>query len=298
MLKQYEKIGQRTFTLDELKHILSIEDQYKLYGHLKSRVILKAQEDLKKHTDIYFEFKEIKQGRAIHQIKFFIYTNKKEDSKDTHPEENTQTIIPEIEPSSLDSPLLLELTQRTRSWGIPKQKLKVYCEKYSKEYIFTRLQYVEHQINVKAKSGNAIANPGGYLHTIMGLDDWISPIEERKERELSKRRMITDLNQKKRQLKEEEKSLKTTLHNKEIEIIQALFAKDTAAKMAAIELAKNARMGSFDKNKTAEQNLENNFLFRVAVYNKAKELNPTLFEALHQEYMPLLKRVRQLLLSV
>ncbi len=291
LLKQYEKIGHRTFTIEELKHILSIEDQYKLYGHLKSRIILKAKEDLKKHTDIFFEFKEFKQGRAVHRIKFFIYPN-------TEEKEAPNTKQAKINPSSLDSPFLTELVELTRNWGTSKNRLRKYTEKYSKDYILARVNSVAHNIKVKAQSGNSINNPAGYLHTIMEMEDWVDPIQERKERELSKRRMIEDLNQRKRQLKAEEKLLKTELHNKEIEIIQQLFAQNEAAKSAAIDLAKKAPMVSFDYKKSVEQNLEENFLFRVAVYNKAKELNPQLFEGLRKDYLPKIQQVKKLLLSL
>jgi len=43
----------------------------------KKRVLLKAQEELKKYTDISFTFEEIKQGRKIVTIKFIINNQKK-----------------------------------------------------------------------------------------------------------------------------------------------------------------------------------------------------------------------------
>lgn len=72
LLKQYEKIKERTISVDELKGLLKLEDKYRLYGHFKKRVIHQAQKDLEKSADIYFTFKEIKRGRKVRFLKFRI----------------------------------------------------------------------------------------------------------------------------------------------------------------------------------------------------------------------------------
>lgn len=50
-------------------------EQYPKYANFKQRVILQAQRELKAESDIYFEFTEIKKGRAIIKIEFHIYRN-------------------------------------------------------------------------------------------------------------------------------------------------------------------------------------------------------------------------------
>lgn len=76
LLKQYLNIGERTFDFEELKNILAIaEGEYKLYSHFKSRVILKAQSELREKTDIIFDFEEIKEKRKVIAIKFYIKPN-------------------------------------------------------------------------------------------------------------------------------------------------------------------------------------------------------------------------------
>jgi plasmid replication initiation protein len=99
LLKQYEKLGERKFTLDELKKILSVEDNksYNIYNNFKQKVILKAQEELAKKTDIYFEFEEVKKGRKVFAIKFTI--NKQQ--KDNDCEETKQLDIEDVS-TSLD----------------------------------------------------------------------------------------------------------------------------------------------------------------------------------------------------
>ena len=74
LLKQYEKIGQREFDVAELKAILAIEDikSYALYGQFKRDVLEKAMIHINMHTDIYIEYQEIKLGRRVSKINFFI----------------------------------------------------------------------------------------------------------------------------------------------------------------------------------------------------------------------------------
>lgn len=76
LLKQYEKIGIRTFNVEELKDILGIdENTYPLYADFKRRVIIQSQKEINKKTDIHFEFGQIKTGRKVTELKFIIKTN-------------------------------------------------------------------------------------------------------------------------------------------------------------------------------------------------------------------------------
>lgn len=91
LLKQYEKIKSRTIELEELRRLVGsteidqngeiVKEDYPLYANFKSRVILPAQKELKQKTDIYFNFKEIKQGKRVVSIKFDIFENTKNKKK-------------------------------------------------------------------------------------------------------------------------------------------------------------------------------------------------------------------------
>ena len=73
LLKQFERIGERTFRIDDLREVLGISTkQYKRYNDFKRFVIQQAYQDLKRHTDINFEYEEIKEGRRIASIRFII----------------------------------------------------------------------------------------------------------------------------------------------------------------------------------------------------------------------------------
>lgn len=73
---EYKKIW--NIELEELKKLLgATEKSYSIYQNVKNRIIIKAQKELKEKTDICFDFEEIKTGRKVTSIKFFIKANKK-----------------------------------------------------------------------------------------------------------------------------------------------------------------------------------------------------------------------------
>lgn len=73
LLKQYQKIGERTIKLQELREMLSIKKtEYAKYSHFKTRVIKQAHKEINEKTDIRMDFEELKQGRKVVAIKFYI----------------------------------------------------------------------------------------------------------------------------------------------------------------------------------------------------------------------------------
>lgn len=78
ILKQYEKRGERTIEVQELKKLLGIDiKQYPRFNSFRERVIDSAKIALEKYTDIKFDYETICiRGRKVNKIKFRIYKNK------------------------------------------------------------------------------------------------------------------------------------------------------------------------------------------------------------------------------
>ncbi len=73
LLKQYVKLKNRTIDIAHLREILDIgKQQYKLYGHFKSRVLAPSKEEINEYTDILFDFNEVKDGKKVIAINFII----------------------------------------------------------------------------------------------------------------------------------------------------------------------------------------------------------------------------------
>ncbi len=69
LLKQYEKIGKRSITLEFLYRIF---DQYDSYKDLKKRIIEPAKKEINEKSDITFTYEEVKVGKKVYELKFII----------------------------------------------------------------------------------------------------------------------------------------------------------------------------------------------------------------------------------
>lgn len=73
ILNQYKKIGKIKKKLTDLKLMIGVlEEKYQKYNNFKKRILLKAQKELDEKTDITFTFEEIKLGRKVDEIVFYI----------------------------------------------------------------------------------------------------------------------------------------------------------------------------------------------------------------------------------
>lgn len=77
LLKEYEKLTRRTFTVVELQDLLQVPNSLKRYDNFKRKVLKVAEKELIENCDIFFEFEEIKEGRKVNEILFRIKPNSK-----------------------------------------------------------------------------------------------------------------------------------------------------------------------------------------------------------------------------
>ena len=73
---EFKKQGYIEIDINELRNLLRCDVIYPLYADFKRRVLAQAQKELKKMSDISFEFEELKTGRTVTSLKFYIRANK------------------------------------------------------------------------------------------------------------------------------------------------------------------------------------------------------------------------------
>ncbi len=74
--KRYGNKAEKIVKVDELREILEIPKSYR-FNNIKVQVLEKAQKELAEHTDIIFDFQEIKTGRKVTHLKLIIQENPK-----------------------------------------------------------------------------------------------------------------------------------------------------------------------------------------------------------------------------
>jgi len=77
LIKQYEKIGKRTILISDLRKMFQLENKYQKHAEFRRKTIDTAHKELKEKSDLYFEYKQNKQGRNIVSITMTIKLNAK-----------------------------------------------------------------------------------------------------------------------------------------------------------------------------------------------------------------------------
>lgn len=77
LIKQYEAIGKRTILISDLRKMFQLENKYPRHGDFRSYVIETAKKELKEKSDLYFEYKQNKDGRNVISITMIIKLNSK-----------------------------------------------------------------------------------------------------------------------------------------------------------------------------------------------------------------------------
>jgi plasmid replication initiation protein len=217
LLKQYENIGERTLSVVKLRVMLGIEpDNYANYANFKQKVLLVAQKELTKKSDITFDIFEKKEKRKVEQIKFVIKHNN-----------------PEDKPTPLE--INKELFERLQKYFcLPEKQAEEVLKKYDEVHIHKVLIYVEREI----KKGT-VKNIGAYTMKAIkeNYQEQRSLFDEVKKDKKNEQKILEQRKQDKERLKDDYEKYKKNLAQKYI----ANLNKDELAELEtnSIILAKN-----------------------------------------------------------
>lgn len=149
LLKSYEGLSERTFTVDELREKLGLEGKYDAWNNFKQRVLQHAQKEIEAKTDISFTFVPIKKGRTIEKVKFFIKANPSKKNDDKAELKNDIIEVVKVD----EDPDLLEIYQAALHSGvnvnIGKSKIKEWLVSYKKDNIIEAINIVGIRKNIK-----------------------------------------------------------------------------------------------------------------------------------------------------
>jgi plasmid replication initiation protein len=279
LLKQYEKIGKRTFSVDDLKETLAVMDKYPLYANFKQRIIMKAQEDLATYTDIRFTFEEIKKGRAIQSIVFTIKSNK------TIVEER-KLLTPILTKVFDENSSNVEIYNLVKEFpGVNQTTINDWFSKYSHEYIVERINILLKQL----AKGKEIKNPMGYLQKLM-LQDTLFTITDEKNTTKVATNKNTKISEKniKDKMKELE-DLKIFYYETQNQIINEFLLNNERENKRVLEYIQLSP--HYDGNISLEENLQRVTLIAI-INTKVREAYPQLFSDLDSKYLAHEKRVK------
>lgn len=159
LLQQYKAIGQRRMSITELRRYLGIEDsQYKLYASFKTRIIKFAEKEINTKSDLYFDYKEEKEGRKVIAIEFFIRENTNVNNKETFIAKpvSSQNRVSDIKPKK---PIIQGVVEELHNvWGVDRNTACVLVKDYPESVINNAIEFIKDKLLSKE-----IENPAAYL---------------------------------------------------------------------------------------------------------------------------------------
>ena len=271
LLKQYEKIGKRTFSIDDLKETLAVMDKYPLYANFKQRIIMKAQEDLETYTDIRFTFEEVKKGRSIHSIVFTIKSNRSivEERKLLTP------IITKIFDENVNNMEIYNLVKEFP--GVNQNTVNDWFNKYNREYIIERINILLKQL----AKGKEIKNPMGYLQKLMLQETLFTGFEEKASTKSEIKKINKNLEKSVLDKIKELEELKVFYYETQNQIVNEFLLANNTEKNQVLEFIQLSP--HYDVNQSLEDNLQRVTL--VALINtRVRDSYPKLFVELDKKY--------------
>ncbi len=300
LLKQFEYKGFRTIVIEDLKEMFEIKDEYPRFSNFYQKVIITSIDAINKNTDLRIpkdKIEKIKRGRKVYALRFMIMSKSDEEVSIMRNEFVPKTLFDNIEEAEIVEEKLSEADKLfeefqaivVKQFGVtPTTFVKMLSsKKYSKKDI-------EQAINVtrRANYNQMIkSNIAGFF--IKALKEGYTDTKEeaKKSRGAAVSSKKAEPNPKKIELQELEKKLRAELIEKENAIIQALFIEQPSLQEVIFEELKTSRVAGYDSDKTEEENMMDP-QFAGAFRNSARKRFVERFEALDNQYVPRLKKIK------
>ena len=264
LLKRFENLGEVTFEIHRLKHILGLEkDEYPLYGNFKNKVILVAQRELAERTDIAFTFTEMKEGKRVTSLRFFIAKNAPKEQLISFPEppaiaceapiEKSKPAKREPTPRGSAAPppkdegdteenfnrLVTMLPEKFRKMKSLENLISKGLQQYGFDFVARNINYSNVKSNASKPGSNPLkrANYGAYLAKALAGDFGLSFQENEEltaeERAIAEQRRKEEAE--KKQAEEKRRAKETADQEKAEGILLALPESDLSAIRAEAE---------------------------------------------------------------
>jgi len=263
LLKQYEKIGQRKFDIYELKETVGaiesiikrkkteIIDHYPLYGNFRQRVLLKAQKDLLKYTDIKFTFEPIKRGRKVTEIIFYISKN--------HPTRTPIIIKKETEEKPIIYNVFAQIENKIKDWNTkPTEETinKLLENGAREENIREAVKYTQNRIDSKKPIDNEVAYFVKMVQEAKKQGNLFDPIEHKKGKEEDRQKAEEKRQNKIETLELKAQKLRTKISREQNKIVAEIKEKHPKKVKEIYEKMKLETFSGYDPRKTEKENLQ------------------------------------------
>ena len=272
ILKQYYRFNaersEKWFNIQELKEILGVVENYRLYGSFKQKVLVLAQERFAQFADISFDYIEKKQGKAVTEIKFSIRPTIPTDAPDwlkdeveremqAHKEQRTRSNVEKTPPENAivissvmpKEEMFQKLLPKAKSIGISEAVLRLVIDTHDAEAVRNGLEYTIFE----AQKGKIKESIEGYFISAVKRKYTNVAFEQEKKKRVGEGQSRAK-SFKKEEIKVEIERLQDDIYEKQNDIIRELVVRDPSVTANAITKAlqmvqKTARLANYVKKK-------------------------------------------------
>jgi hypothetical protein len=301
LLKQYETIKNRTLSIDEMKRMFEIEEEYPLFANFFQKVITPSVDDINQYTDITItKLEKIKEGKKVVSLRFFF---------ESKPQEQINNMRNDTFQESMQLPLLNDFEELEQDntvslfdkyypivgsfWGINESEFKKRLIGKSEKDVEEALDYTKEII----RNGTA-KNPAGLF-----LD---ALTNGHKSKENIKKSMAEAKKKQQAELADKIKPLLDTLEDLENDYAKALndgirniTDKDPSVTIKIIEKLKEKYRLLGDKivGKTIDDFRKDEML-RGLVKQEIMSTYPDKFVTIHAQYEAKIEAVKKAILVI
>ena len=289
LLKQYERIGKRKLKISDLKQIIGaiqeqevdgknqLMDTYPRYSNFRQKVLLPAQEHLKKYSDLYFDFAPIKKGRRYEEIEFHIHVNKGNKGSESSSKEE-------------DSAVFDHLWPRVSAWeDMTEPGLKNAIKSYSKNQLLgAYMQTVDDYENRKA-TGNPIKSRTKYFYKLAQVPTLFDEVQQKRSAQEEIKRSVEAQNRVEAERQNKLKSLQRERGEKIQELVDLIVADQPSILEDVITQYQRSRPNAAD---TSREDLLRFPPFLGILSSKVMTRFPEKFEPTKQHYDAEIRKLR------
>ncbi len=244
--KEYERFGKFKFEVEELKNILGLSNRYKNYFDFKKKVIEQARKELEQNAEIYFEFKELKNGKKVEVIEFTILKN------------SSSLVDMVLSENSIAStwvePLYLEdntpkpstrIFNLIKAYDVTLPTVEKWLSEFSIEQVSFAVDYVLNEL----KANKNIANVGGYLNQMVRSQEFFEQSQKEAQKKEEKKKKVAQaklLKDEQQNLEQQRDSLRVAYYEaRRVEALKILRKHETLY-LAILDKLKVSMLGSMN----------------------------------------------------
>jgi hypothetical protein len=258
------------FDLEELKEILGVVGKYKQYAGFKMRVLDEARSRLADSTDIHFAYEEIKTGKKVTAISFFLNNSPLKPLLPPSADGEQNTAVTRDEDQEK---LTLELSPIVvKKYGVSLKVFMGLIEAHTEGVIRQAIQITEKAI----KAGKVDNVAGFFVEAVRGK--YTDAKEQKKQTMIEQKKKSTEASRGEAVVEQQKKDAKQMAYEKEMHIFEQILVNEPTFKQVLIDKVRLGIFSSYYKTPLSfEENMQNP-LVKATFLNVAKELKPEAFK--------------------